>query len=179
MAEYYLVSQLPSLDGVNENSPLPITEEVFLELCERLLNKKMFGEIKNLTLVPSLEFEKSNSPLIDAWNDGERNLRLALGKARADKMSKPFDLQKNDLPAEIIKVANTAVETKNPLDAEYFLLNHRLSFLETLRPLDSFSDEYIFYYALKLKLIFRIKQFNKNLGEATYKKIYSCVLKEI
>lgn len=179
MAEYYLVSQLPSLDGIGENAPLPITEERFLELCGRLLNKKAFGEIERLTLVPSLEFEKTGSPLIDAWNEGERNLRLALGKARADKMNKTFDLQNKNLPAELFKVANTAIETENPLEAEYFLLNHRLNFLETLRPMDSFGEEYVFYYALKLKLIFRTKQFNKNLGEATYKKIYSSVLKEI
>ena len=32
MAEYYLMSQLPSLDGVGENAPLPITEKDFLEV---------------------------------------------------------------------------------------------------------------------------------------------------
>ena len=40
MAEYYLISQLPSLDGLSENVPMPITEERFFELCERFLNKK-------------------------------------------------------------------------------------------------------------------------------------------
>ncbi len=29
MAEYYLISQLPSLDGISENTPIPITEEQF------------------------------------------------------------------------------------------------------------------------------------------------------
>ena len=38
MAEYYLMSQLPSLDGVGENTPLPITEERFSELCHRFLS---------------------------------------------------------------------------------------------------------------------------------------------
>ena len=37
MAEYYLVSQLPSLDGINENTPLPITTERFEELCRRFI----------------------------------------------------------------------------------------------------------------------------------------------
>ena len=40
MAEYYLISQLPSLDGIGENSPVPITEERFMELCEGSLKKK-------------------------------------------------------------------------------------------------------------------------------------------
>ena len=40
MAEYYFMSQLPSLDGIGEQVPLPITEERFLELCHRFLGKK-------------------------------------------------------------------------------------------------------------------------------------------
>ena len=58
MAEYYLISQLPSLDGIGESSPLPITEERFLELCSSFLSKKALNEIKNLTLCPNLDFEK-------------------------------------------------------------------------------------------------------------------------
>ena len=40
MAEYYLISQLPSLDGISENTPLPIDEERFFELCGQHLGKK-------------------------------------------------------------------------------------------------------------------------------------------
>jgi len=68
------------------------------------------------------------------------------------------------------------VEIENPLEAENFLLRYRLNFLETLRPMDSFSEDYIFYYALKLKLILRIRQFDVALGEATYKDIYNSIL---
>ena len=178
MAEYYLVSQLPSLDGISENTPLPITEERLLELCGRFLGENAFEEIKNLTLVPSLCFEKSSSSLIEAWNNGERDLRLALGKARAEKLGKSFDLQNRNLPQELLKIANTAVDIENPLDAENFLLQFRLNFLEMLRPMDSFSEDYIFYYALKLKLIMRIRQFDKELGESTYKDIYDSILNE-
>ena len=176
MAEYFLISQLPSLDGISENTPLPITEERFLELCGRFLDEKVLNEIKSLTLVPSRQTVSSNSPLIEAWNNGERALRLALGKVRGEKMGKPFDLQNQNLTQELLKVANTAVEIGNPLEAENFLLNYRLSFLEMLRPTDSFSEEYLIYYALKLKLIIRIRQFDKDLGETTYKDNYDSIL---
>ena len=122
MAEYYLISQLPSLDGIGENTQLTITEERFLELCHRFLGEKASNELENLTLVPSIGPEKSSSALINAWNDNERNLRMALAKARADKMNKSFDLQNRSLATELIKVANTAVEIENPLEAENFLL---------------------------------------------------------
>ena len=91
MAEYYLISQLPSLDGISENTPLPITEERFAELCNRFLGKRLQEAMKKLTLSPSKAVETTGSALIDAWNESERNLRFALGKARADKMKKMFD----------------------------------------------------------------------------------------
>ena len=170
MAEYYLVSQLPSLDSIGESTPIPITEQRFLELCARFLDKKAQRKLEALTLVPPLEPETGGSPLIEAWNAGERRLRLALGAARAARMSKPFDLRQEILPAEVLKVAAAAVELQSPLEAERFLLQYRLSFLETLRPMDAFSQDYLFYYGLKLKLILRIRQFDAEVGEAAYRK---------
>lgn len=176
MAEYYLISQLPSLDGINENTPIPITQERFWELCNRFLGKKILSEMENLTLVPTMNPPKTSSALIEGWNDNERNLRLALGKARADKMNKSFDLQNENLPMELFKVANAAVEIEDPLEAENFLLDYRLKFLEMIRPMDTFSEDFVFYYALKLKLLLRIRQFDTNLGESTYKDIYNSIL---
>ena len=176
MAEYYLNSQLPSLDGIGENTPLPITEERFLELCRQFLKKNTFSEIEKITLVPSLDFKKLSSPLLTEWCQGERNLRLALAKARAEKLGKAFDLKNEPKSAELTRVANAAVEIENPLEAENFLLRYRLDFLETLRPMDVFSEAYLFYYALKLKLILRIRRFDRELGVAAYKNIYSSIL---
>ena len=176
MAEYYLISQLPSLDGLGENSPVPITEERFLEICEGSLKSKVLRELNKIKLVPPADLPESYSSLIESWNKGERDLRLALAKVRADKMNKHFDLQNRHLPLELYKVASAAVEIKNPLEAEKFLLQHRLKFLETIRPMDNFSEEYIFYYSLKLKLISRLRQFDVQLGKATYKNIYDSIL---
>ena len=176
MAEYYLVSQLPSLDGLNENTPLPITEEQFTELCNRYLEKKAQSKFEKLTLLPSRSSDKTNSALIDAWNEGERYLRLALGKVRAEKLKKSFDTEDAVLPAQLLQVARMAVEMESPMDAEKFLSNYRLDFLETLRPMDTFSEDYVFYYGLKLKLILRIRQFDAISGETAYKNIYNSIL---
>lgn len=176
MAEYYLISQLPSLDGISENMPLPITEKSFLELCSTSLSQKLYNELLGLSLTPSREYEKSKSPLISKWNDGERNLRLALGVVRAEKMKKEFNIGENILPSEFLAVATTAVESATPLEAEAFLNSYRLEFLETLRPMDNFSEEFLFYYFLKLKLLSRIRQFNTEVGKSTYKNIYNSIL---
>ncbi len=176
MAEYYLISQLPSLDGISENTPLPITEERFSELCNSFLGKKARNEFNRLTLLPSRNCEKSSSALIDAWNEGERNLRLALAKARSEKLKKAFDIGNDVLPPMLLQVARAALEIDSPMEAEMFLNNYRLEFLETLRPMDAFSEDFVFYYGLKLKLILRIRQFDKAKGEAAYKNIYNSII---
>jgi len=176
MAEYYLISQLPSLDGLGENSLLPITEAQFMELCGQSLGKKAQKELNDLTLLPPKVPKKSDSALIRAWNEAERSLRFALGKARADKMKKSFDTEDNSFPTEMLRIANEAAGMNNPMEAEKLLMHWRLDLLETLRPLDFFSLDFIYYYGLKLKLLQRIEQFNAELGEAAYRDIYGSIL---
>lgn len=176
MAEYYLMSQLPSLEDIGEATPLPITEERFSELCHRFLGKKALAEFRKLTLLPPREYKKSSSPLIEAWNDGERKLRLALGKVRAEKMKKPFDAGDEYLPAELIKVARTAVEAETPMEAEKFLFGYRMEFLETLKPMDNFAEDSVFYYGIKLKLLLRAKKFDTQSGQTAYKNIYDSII---
>ena len=178
MAEYYLISQLPSLDGVGENMPIPITEERFSELCGRFLSAKAKREFEKLSLIPTKEYEKSYSALVENWNCGERDLRLALGKIRAEKMKKSFDIGDKILPTALLAVAKTATEIENPLEAEGFLNLYRLNFLESLRPTDTFAEDYIFYYGLKLKLLLRIRQFDTQSGETAYRKIYNSIINE-
>ena len=177
MAEYYLISQLPSLDGISENTPLPITEDRFFELCSGFLGKKAMAELQKAILTPQKDGDSSLSGLLATWYEGERNLRLALAKVRADKMKKAFDMQNAVIPTSVAKVASEAVEIENPKEAEEFLLSYRLSFLESLRPIDNFSDDFITYYAIKLNLLSRMRKFSTELGEKEYGKIYESILK--
>ncbi len=176
MAEYYLISQLPSLDGLSENVPLPITWERFAELCNRFLNKKSLAQLEKLTLLPARDYEKSSSYLIEKWNDGERNLRFALAKFRADKLEKHFDADIHCFSPVLLQAAREAVEIESPMEAEIFLNNYRLGFLETLRPADSFSEEFVYYYGLKLKLVERIRKFDSESGESAYRVIYDSII---
>ena len=69
-----------------------------------------------------------------------------------------------------------SIGTYMPLEAEKFLTEYRLKFLEGLRPMDVFSEDFIYYYYLKLKLLKRMRQFNVEEGEITYKNIYNSIL---
>ena len=178
MAEYYLISQLPSLDGLSENTPIPVTENQFFELCSRFLGKRAFAELKSISLIPSRTYEKSSSALIEKWNEGERNLRLALATLRADKMNKNFDAGIQSLPVSLLQAVRIAIDIESPMEAEKFLNRYRLEFLETLRPMDSFSEEFVFYYCLKLKLLERMRKFDTHSGETAYRKIYDSIMRE-
>ena len=70
MAEYYLISQLPSLDGLSDNVPVPITEERFYDVCNRILGKKAQDELSKVSLVPPRIYENSGSNVMEAWNRG-------------------------------------------------------------------------------------------------------------
>lgn len=176
MAQYYFISQLPSLDGISENVPLPITEDRFFELCHRFLGKKAQSIVEKITLVPPRDHQTSDSALLNAWNKGERDLRLALGKIRADEMKKSFDTENQTISADLIKTARAAVDMESPLEAEKFLSHYRLDFLESLRPTEPFSEEAVFYYGLKLKLLLRIRQFDADVGKAAYRNIYNSII---
>lgn len=178
MAEYYLISQLPSLDGLSENTPMPVTEKQFFELCSRFLGKKALNELNRITLIPSKNYERSSSALIEKWNEFERSLRLVLAKLRADKMGKHFDTETESFPAGLLQAVHTAIDIESPMEAEKFLNRCRLEFLETLRPMDSFSEEFVFYYCLKLKLLERIRKFDLQSGENAYRKIYDSIMNE-
>jgi len=176
MAAYYFIAQLPSLDGIGENMMPPITEERFLELCHRFLPPKALRDLDRLTLLPPRVAEPSDSSLLNAWNEGERDLRLALGKARAEKLKKPFDTENRSFPPDLVKAVGAAIASDSPLEAEKLLNQYRLAFLESLRPMDNFSQDFVYYYGLKLKLILRIRQFDASIGEAAYRTIYSSIV---
>ena len=114
--------------------------------------------------------------LIKAWNEGERNLRFALGKVRAEKLNKQFDTEDKKFSEGLLQTVHMAVEMESPMEAEKFLNHYRLEFLETLRPMDAFALDYVFYYWIKLKLILRIRQFNADSGKAAYKNIYNSIM---
>lgn len=177
MSQYYLMSQLPSLDGIGETAQLPITEERLCALCSQFLDKKSLKVFNSLTLTPAREQETTSSSLVDLWNQHERQLRLALAGVRANKMKKSFDTGAEAFPVQILQTAQTAADMEDPLAAEQYLNRFRLDFLEMLRPMDPFSENSVFYYGLKLKLISRIRQFDKAKGQNAYQNIYTSILR--
>ena len=182
---YYLVAQLPSLqDKVPTGAvPLPMTEAQFLELAGRFLDRGSMAVLSTLSLVPPANITKTGSSVVDTWLATEQALRVALAQLRAQKLNKKFaaDVYESKLratPVSVLQAARTAVSLDTPLAAEQFLNDFRLGVLSGLTPMNSFSTEALYLYALKLKLFERIRKFNEDAGIASYKTIYDQILGE-
>ncbi len=176
MNQYYLMSQLPSLDGLGDAAVLPVTEETFEEVCSRFLEGKPLETLRSLSLTPPREAEPTGSPLVDAWNARERALRIALGTVRAGNMHKAFDTSGEVMNGQLLQTARNAMEQPDPLAAERYLNDDRMNFLESIRPLDGFCDDAVYYYGLKLKLMQRMRLFDREKGQEAYRNIYDSIL---
>ena len=67
-----------------------------------------------LTLVPKVDGEKSSSALVEAWNQGERNLRLAIAVARANKGKKKMESKNKIAVVNAVKPVLPPAETPAP-----------------------------------------------------------------
>ena len=174
--QYYLVSQLPDISS--ERSVLPITEKYYRDLCSRFMTGRSLELLNKLSLEPSKMPESTGSSFLDAWYEHERALRYALCQVRAQKMKKDAGSIPVSITADIVQAARTAVGMESPLSAEQFLYEYRLSVLNNLQPLDTFSEDYVFAYGIKLMLVQRMKVFDKEKGSDSYHKIYDTILGE-
>ncbi len=177
MSLYYLMAQLPSLDALSPMTVPPITEDRFFSLCRDLLPKKAKDEIKKLTLIPKKEGEHSASALLRAFYEGERELRLALSYMRAERLKKSLEMPEGEPSLSALQTAKQALECTDPKKAELMLSSYRLELLENLRPSDCFSLDSVFYYAIKLKLLWRLCSFDQKQGEQVYKDLYNQALR--
>lgn len=176
--QYYLVSQLPDISAAGEKSTLPITEKYYRDLCSRFLDPKDVKVLNNLSLTPSREAESTGSVFLDAWYNNERCLRYALAQVRAQKMKKDAGSIPVSISGDIVQAARTAVGMDSPLSAEQFLYEYRISYLNAIQPMDSFSVDAVFAYGIRLMLLERIKKFNAEKGTDSYHKIYDTILGE-
>ena len=177
-AQYYLIAQLPDISAVNEKAALPITEKYYRDLCSRFLSEYEMKVIDQLSLVPPRTAESTGSVFLDTWYDRERNLRYALAQIRAQKMKKDSDQIPGSCTADIMQAARTAVGMGSPLSAEQFLYEYRMSVLNNIRPYDIFSIDAVYEYGIRLMLAQRMKQFSREKGAASYRRIYDSILGE-
>jgi hypothetical protein len=165
-----------------------INSDYFVDLCREHLEPKDFELLETCSLNPfspkndeddSGESHQSvSSPFIDSWKNWEKALRLNLAKLRAQNLKRDFSVQEDSSTLDAVTIAKTAMTMDSPLEAEMYLDKTRWDFIDSLEGLEHFSENAIFAYHLKLKLIERLNKFKEDEGFAEYKRLYASIISQ-
>lgn len=166
---YYLISSLPDLKTDGE---MPLSYEEFIELCRMHMNKEKLQVLENLTLA------SEEGPLLREWSQFYGKLTRELNSQRAARLGKSYPTA-DDKDYVLGQVAAAALAARNPLEAEKILLDCEFENLDSLVGLHNFDDEYLFGYAIKLKLLERQGCFEQKKGQAEFKRLFDQVQQRV
>ncbi len=156
---YYIVSQLPMLFFDKETF---MTIEYFLQESAKWLSSKDYEVLSRID-INDISLEKMGPKLWLQYREFEYEFRNDLALWR--KSSQVGQEYKPN------SFALTLVKEGNPLEVEKRLLKRRWDFIEALEQGHHFDLEFIILYYLKLQILQRLFQFNKEKGMITFQNI--------
>lgn len=162
---YYLISSLPDIRADGE---MPCTYEAFLNRCESNVSEKKYNALKNLTLF------SAEGPLLSEWGKFNNNLMGELNARRSAGLGRPYT-REYDKDLENSRIAQDALQAKNPLEAEIMLLRHQFEAVDTLIGQHAYDDIALFGYAVKLKLLERQSCFVREKGQRAFNGLLETV----
>lgn len=166
---YYLISSLPDL---RTDGDMPMSYEEFLGMCQSNVSDKKYQILENLTL------SSTEGPILKEWSVFYGNLMKELNYQRSMKMGRSYSTS-YDKDSVIAQVASAALAAKNPLEAEKILLDCEFDNLDSLVGLHTFDDEYLFGYAIKLKLLERQSCFVQSKGQSEFKRLFDNIQQRV
>lgn len=161
---YYLVSQLPMLFFDKEPA---ISYENFMAEAEKWLSPKDFALVSTLDMA-EMAAKRVDPAVLKAYKEAEQEIRNDLVAWRREKKS-----GREHKPAAF---PASAVKDGNPLQVEKNLLKLRWDLLSEMESGHHFDLESIVLYRLKLQILQRLAQFNKERGMEKYQSLYKVSL---
>jgi hypothetical protein len=162
-----------------------MSSRAFRDLCKSALSAGDLAILDFCTLDPDASsYAEQPKPrasvFINNWRNWERSLRLNLARYRAQRLKREGGAAYDppDYPADAAAAAKTAAAMDSPLDAEIFLDKARWDAIELFQGIDYFSNNTIFAYLLKLRLLERRALFKAEEGFAEYKGLYASILEQ-
>jgi len=155
----------------------------FRELARDKMSSAEASVLDYCTLDPGFSAPPTHSAFINRWREWEKALRLNLGKSRAQKL-KRSEVSTRDAadapehPADAVTAAKNALALESPLDAEIFLDKARWDAIETFQGINTFSEDAMYAYLLKLLLMERRTAFKHEEGITEYQALYAAILGE-
>lgn len=180
---YYTVATLPMLFFESDNFP---TLEDFLDPCSRLMSYKDYELLVGATLLPDPSGFSSN-PTLRRWYGLETALRNELARQRAAQLNREEQSyvrsieEGEDLTGTrgIADTAREALTQESPLKAEMVLLRYRWSVLDELEVTHLFDVEKLIVYYLKLQILWRKRNFNREDGTNVFERTYNTVRRAV
>ena len=184
---YYLAAQLPYLVYGQD---LPMSPGSFKALARDTMSSADAAVLDYCTLdpVPPEPGEsgaayinppgRTQSDFINSWKEWERALRLNLARIRNQRLGRETGnlADAPEHPAAAAAAAKTAMALESPLDAEIFLDKARWDAIENFQGINSFSENAMYAYLLKLLLMERRMAFKTEEGFTEYKRLYAAIL---
>ena len=130
------------------------------------------------TLDPGFSAPPTHSAFVNSWREWERTLRLNLARSRAQKLKRSEAADAPEHPASAVTAAKNALALESPLDAEILLDKARWDAIEEFQGINTFSEDAIYAYLLKLLLMERRTAFKNEEGITEYKALYAAILGE-
>jgi hypothetical protein len=168
-----------------ESDQFPTTEE-FLDLCSRRVSDREYALLVRARLLPDPE-DLPRNKLLRTWYELETGLRNELARQRAAQLNRDehsyvrTTAGGDDLSGTvgISEVAREALSQETPLKAEMVLLRHRWSILDDLEVGHFFDIERLIIYYLKLQILWRKQQFNREDGTNVFERTYNTVRRAV
>jgi hypothetical protein len=157
---YYLVSLLPTLYFDKEPE---ISADYFMQELEKWTSKRDFNLLSSLD-IKNVSCERSDPSVLQQYKRRESAIRNDLVTWRREKRA-----GREHKPGSF---ASSLLKEGNPLVVEKNLLRLRWDFLSE-RDLDHHFDlETLVIYHLKLQILQRLAQFDKEKGLENYRTMY-------
>ena len=167
---YYALASLPML-SLNDTSGVEM--ESFDEICREQLSDSDYQALMSARLDNYTE-ENADNPLFLLFRKWETALRNVLTRMRGQQRG--VEYEKYQLPGDDITgmedLAKEAMNNPSPYEAALRLYSARWDYLEELGINQFFNLEALTVYYLKLQILAKLRDYNKDRGSEALTKHY-------
>lgn len=173
-AYYYTSATLPML--FYDNS-LPVSEEDFLDICQRTLTDEDFIALSGCT-ISIMDDQPETFGFSSDFRKWEVALRNSLARIRAKDqgLDEREFLRPDGEGFGVDEIASAAVKIDSPLEAEHYLNRARWNFVEELKSGHIMDLEFLMGYYLQMQILARKESFQEEKGFQNYRKFYEDIM---
>lgn len=176
---WYFPATLP---GLLFGSASPMTDEQFMEMARQALSPSDFAELETCLDISGMGAKEKtyNSRLLADYRAWERAFRNELARLRSRKagIDEEQYLRQGPCKDEAAAAAQSCFTCQDPLEAELAAEHERWLAVERYSALSSFDLDSIIAYRIKLGIVNRLKNLEKERGILEYSRLYKEIMEK-